>query len=103
MAETEFQIQEATTIIRGIKTKNDGLSKIPYNDQQIQSQMNRDKQFLEGEIRRFNKILRAVEAGYVDPVSKIKLEELKAEARKQIKRNEYLITKLVKDNNKGLG
>lgn len=98
MSETGKQIEEASSIIRKIKVKNDSLSKLPYSEQRIQSEITRDKEFLEGEIRRFDRILRKVEAQYVDPVSKVKLEELKAEARKQIKRNEYLITKLVRGN-----
>ena len=50
-------------------------------------------------MRRFHKIIRGIEQAYLDPDSSRKVETLKGDARKQIKRNEYLIQKLVNDNN----
>lgn len=46
MEQLEREVEEASAIVKKIKNKNDILSKMPYDDDKVQQEVNKDKSFL---------------------------------------------------------
>lgn len=89
--------EECIGIVRGIKIKNDIINKKHgvESEAKLLQEIKKDKQFFENELTRLKTMMNRMEEDYIDPDSMRKLQMVKKEAQKQIKRNEQLMKNLI--------